>query len=115
MPLILRHLAYESTVIAKILKPSSVQGSESVQPRHSKGRRTTVRRFLGPLPERRQIPATIARECSTALVAQARIGPIAAEIGHYYWDRLVAGTPWHEKFRELFGDERQDYAAALKR
>jgi hypothetical protein len=28
---------------------------------------------------------------------------------------LVAGTPWHEKFRALFGDERQDYAAALKR
>jgi hypothetical protein len=28
---------------------------------------------------------------------------------------LVAGTPWHEKFRALFGDERQDYAGALKR
>lgn len=43
------------------------------------------------------------------------LGHFRHEIGHYYWDRLIAGTPWHEKFRELFGDERQDYAAALKR
>ena len=43
------------------------------------------------------------------------LGHFRHEIGHYYWDRLVAGTPWHEKFRSLFGDERQDYAAALKR
>ena len=32
------------------------------------------------------------------------------EVGHYYWDRLVAGTRWLEPFRELFGDERADYA-----
>lgn len=43
------------------------------------------------------------------------LGHFRHEIGHYYWDRLVAGTPWLEKFRDLFGDERQDYAAALKR
>ncbi|MCE9608168.1 MAG: putative zinc-binding peptidase [Planctomycetia bacterium] len=43
------------------------------------------------------------------------LGHLRHEIGHYYWDRLVDGTPWLEKFRELFGDERQDYAAALKR
>lgn len=43
------------------------------------------------------------------------LGHLRHEIGHYYWDRLVMGTPWLEKFRTLFGDERQDYAAALKR
>jgi hypothetical protein len=43
------------------------------------------------------------------------LGHFRHEIGHYYWDRLVVGTPWLEKFRALFGDERQDYAAALKR
>ena len=42
------------------------------------------------------------------------LGHFRHEIGHYYWDRLIAGTPWHEKFRALFGDERADYAAALK-
>lgn len=43
------------------------------------------------------------------------LGHFRHEIGHYYWDRLVAGTPWHEKFRALFGDERADYGAALRR
>lgn len=43
------------------------------------------------------------------------LGHFRHEIGHYYWDRLILGTPWHEKFRELFGDEREDYSAALKR
>lgn len=43
------------------------------------------------------------------------LGHFRHEIGHYYWDRLIDGTPWLEKFRELFGDEREDYAAALKR
>lgn len=43
------------------------------------------------------------------------LGHFRHEIGHYYWDRLVAGTPWLEKCRDLFGDEREDYGAALKR
>jgi hypothetical protein len=42
------------------------------------------------------------------------LGHFRHEIGHYYWDRLVAGTAWNEPFRALFGDERADYAAALK-
>lgn len=43
------------------------------------------------------------------------LGHFRHEIGHYYWDRLIAGTEWHEKFRALFGDEREDYGAALRR
>ncbi|MCE9557061.1 MAG: putative zinc-binding peptidase [Planctomycetes bacterium] len=43
------------------------------------------------------------------------LGHFRHEIGHYYWDRLIPGTPWEEKFREVFGDERQDYGEALKR
>jgi len=43
------------------------------------------------------------------------LGHFRHEIGHYYWDRLIAGTAWHEKFRALFGDEREDYVAALRR
>jgi hypothetical protein len=42
------------------------------------------------------------------------LGHFRHEIGHYYWDRLIAGTRWQEDFRGLFGDERADYAAALK-
>jgi hypothetical protein len=43
------------------------------------------------------------------------LGHLRHEVGHYYWQRLIDGTEWHEPFRQLFGDERQDYAAALQR
>ncbi|MEJ2802674.1 putative zinc-binding metallopeptidase [Comamonadaceae bacterium PP-2] len=42
------------------------------------------------------------------------LGHLRHEIGHYYWDRLVAGSDWLEDYRSLFGDERADYAAALQ-
>jgi hypothetical protein len=42
------------------------------------------------------------------------LGHFRHEIGHYYWDLLVDPTSWIEPFRELFGDEREDYAAALR-
>jgi len=43
------------------------------------------------------------------------LGHLRHESGHYYWQRLVAPGPWLEPVRALFGDERQDYAAALRR
>jgi hypothetical protein len=43
------------------------------------------------------------------------LGHLRHEIGHYYWDRLIADTPWIHEFRRLFGDERADYGQALKR
>ncbi len=43
------------------------------------------------------------------------LGHLRHEVGHYYWDRLVRGTPWEAPFRQRFGDERDDYAAALQR
>ena len=45
---------------------------------------------------------------------RTRLGHFRHEIGHYYWDRLVAGTPWLAACRARFGDEREDYAAALR-
>ena len=43
------------------------------------------------------------------------LGHFRHELGHYYWERLVKGTPLIDAFRDLFGDERQDYAQALRR
>ena len=43
------------------------------------------------------------------------LGHFRHEIAHYYWDRLIAGTNKIEPFRQLFGDERTDYAEALKK
>lgn len=44
------------------------------------------------------------------------LGHMRHESGHYYWDRLIAGNErWLARFRALFGDERQNYAEALKK
>jgi hypothetical protein len=42
------------------------------------------------------------------------LGHFRHEIGHHYWDLLVRDGGQIEAFREVFGDERQDYAAALQ-
>jgi hypothetical protein len=42
------------------------------------------------------------------------LGHFRHEIGHYYWDRLVRGTRFIDRFHEIFGDEGADYAEALK-
>lgn len=46
------------------------------------------------------------------------LGHLRHEIGHFYWDQLLAQNDvlgdLLDEFRRLFGDERQDYAAALK-
>ena len=43
------------------------------------------------------------------------LGHFRHEIGHYFWDRLIAHGPLLEAFRSAFGDERVDYQAALQR
>ncbi len=52
----------------------------------------------------------------TALAEPYRtlLGHLRHETGHYYWQRLVEHSPWLAPWRTVFGDERQDYAAALK-
>lgn len=43
------------------------------------------------------------------------LGHFRHEIGHFYWDILIAGGPHRNAFRTTFGDERHDYAEALNR
>ena len=43
------------------------------------------------------------------------LGHFRHEVGHYYWDRLIRDGEWIDGFRELFGDEREDYNEALQR
>ena len=42
------------------------------------------------------------------------LGHFRHEVGHYYWDILVRDAGKLESFRNLFGDERADYAEALR-
>lgn len=42
------------------------------------------------------------------------LGHFRHESGHYYWDRLVVGSPEIDEIRSTFGDERSDYASAIE-
>ncbi len=53
------------------------------------------------------------RRAALAEPYRTLLGHLRHETGHYYWQRLVEGGQWHRPWRELFGDERQDYPAAL--
>jgi hypothetical protein len=43
------------------------------------------------------------------------LGHFRHEIGHYFWDKLVRDAGRVEECRGVFGDEQQDYGAALQR
>ena len=43
------------------------------------------------------------------------LGHFRHEIAHYYWDRMVRDHTAIESFRNVFGNEREDYAQALER
>lgn len=43
------------------------------------------------------------------------LGHLRHEIGHYYWDLLIAPNDhWLQRYRTQFGDERVDYGQALE-
>jgi hypothetical protein len=43
------------------------------------------------------------------------LGHFRHEVGHYYWPIVVEQTGLIDRYRELFGDERESYADALDR
>ncbi len=43
------------------------------------------------------------------------LGHLRHETGHYFWMRLIEQSNRIDAFRDLFGDEREDYAAAIAR
>ena len=43
------------------------------------------------------------------------LGHFRHESGHYYFDRLIADSEWVDEYRDLFGDERQDYSESLEK
>ena len=43
------------------------------------------------------------------------LGHLRHETGHHYWQRLVEPSDWLPLCRDTFGDEREDYGAALQR
>lgn len=58
----------------------------------------------------------VTREISRAFAGElyrTLLGHFRHESGHYYFDKLISNEESREKFRDLFGDERADYKAAL--
>lgn len=47
-------------------------------------------------------------------VYRTLLGHLRHESGHYYWDLLVQNSHWLQPVRNLFGDDRIDYNAALE-
>jgi hypothetical protein len=41
------------------------------------------------------------------------LGHFRHESGHYYWEMLINGSSWLDKFRSLFGNEQTDYVQAM--
>lgn len=61
-------------------------------------------------PERERMRVAMGENYRTLL------GHFRHELGHYYWDRLVRDDAvMLAEFRQLFGDERADYAEALQK
>jgi hypothetical protein len=82
-------------------------GSERVLTGHAEGL-ITLNLSEADASEREKMRVSLNERYRTLL------GHFRHEIGHYYWDRLVADAGAQESFRALFGDERADYAEALK-
>lgn len=56
------------------------------------------------------------RRCALHEPYRTLLGHFRHESGHYYWDQLIRDDAARlERFRALFGNEQDDYAAALKR
>lgn len=55
-----------------------------------------------------------ARRTSMGEPYRTLLGHFRHEIGHFYWDHLIANGPWLTPFRTIFGDEEQDYQEALR-
>lgn len=82
-------------------------GAEPVLTGHARGL-ITINVQEADDVERETFRANLAEPYRTLL------GHFRHEVGHYYWERLVEGTAWIDSFREIFGDERADYAAHLE-
>jgi hypothetical protein len=61
-----------------------------------------------------EVTRTVVRE-QMAEVYRTLLGHFRHEVGHFFWEQLVRDGDRLEEFRARFGDEREDYQAALAR
>lgn len=109
LPLISRHDDAEKGLVFDFLSDSGTafQEGPQVMTGHAAGQ-ITINLAEADDVERERHRRDMAESYRTIL------GHFRHEIGHHYWERLVRGGVWHNSYRELFGDERRDYGAALE-
>jgi ActR/RegA family two-component response regulator len=83
-------------------------GEEKVVIGHSDGVITIALREADPVHRERE-------RCRLGESYRTVLGHLRHEVGHFYFDRLIANSGRLDEFRALFGDEREDYSAALER
>jgi hypothetical protein len=88
--------------------PSTAPNAEPVLTGHAEGV-ITINAMEADDAERERVRNQLHEPYRTLL------GHFRHEVGHYYWDRLIANTARLNGFRALFGDEQQDYAQSLQR
>jgi hypothetical protein len=98
----------ERGVVFELLAESDTPGAEPVLTGHNDGV-ITINVAEADDAEREQRRQRLHEPYRTLL------GHFRHEIGHYYWQRILAEGGRLEAFRALFGDERTDYGEALQR
>ncbi|MBC2667263.1 putative zinc-binding metallopeptidase [Novosphingobium flavum] len=90
-----------------LYRPGSLQGGHKVVTGHDEGL-ITLDVSEADDAHRERVRQQMGEPYRTLL------GHFRHEAGHHYWSRLVAPDPARlEQWRALFGDEREDYGAAL--
>lgn len=90
-------------------QPGDGPGGERILTGHDEGL-ITLNVAEADSPQREKMRIAMGEAYRTVL------GHFRHELGHYYWDRLIRDDAiWLDRFRALFGDDREDYADALQR
>ena len=89
------------------LSPDDSRWGDPVVTGHARGLITINVREADDV-DRERFRANLAEPYRTLL------GHFRHEVGHYYWEQLIEGTPLLEPFRAMFGDERIDYTRSLE-
>lgn len=111
-------LRMELPLLSKFRDPSRGLSFDFIADDNSSGERVLTGHANGHITINIAEADDIERELMRRSMAEPYrtvLGHFRHEIAHYYWDRLIAGSDHLYKFRDLFGDERENYGDALRK
>jgi hypothetical protein len=108
LPLMTRHASPRNGLVFDFLADPAPETGPKVMTGHDDGL-VTIALIEANDAERERRRAAMGEPYRTLL------GHFRHEVGHYYWDRLVRDAGKLDACRAVFGDDSQDYEAALQR